>query len=1562
MKDKQELLLSLLKQKYASIKVGILIKGIVDINPVEIILNLAKELNKELKATIVGYDTAASVTEKVEFSNKIEDAVKWRSDPKYAGSIIAFIRGDSEKLHSLAEFDVVTERSLVEQLAEECLQQQTNTPASNFWMALNKMAPHFIFEDIYAFATAIFSQAAPIDAIPQNMWRLGLLCDSAILNNNIDSTERLVKNRELIIAIGQMSEEHRKKLSRSLTQANSKERDTLQTAYRDLQYFFKYGKRETLKKLDFSIVQRLLAASVKKDVNTQKKNDTTEENTNTQAATILRGKILDERIARAVVVPNVDVDAEALDELLKHVRVHFDEDSQDNKDSVPVVGGSFDNDQIVLDTPRPALRKAVGAACNETVWGGIFFSKEASLRDAISEEPDKFVDFTPTCDISSNVSFDGTPLFTVIKRFDQQFLEQGFENTDKFEPILDRLIAARGAIIPHIDLLMYYPILCLGADKELCKCLIEYIDAWADLLRAYNRNEAIMHQISQKGSTYVAKALLLLDVLYVKTPTEWKGVLLPLHPLYLWRYYEVFKDIDAKREQIKPAEADSLTKALTALPQILNFLIVDKMISGDSSAVLPCSGSIDMLPTFENKTNRYSGNDGIESIEEVLSRWLAFAPYTHQEIRISTIDAPDTAMVLKAIKAFIDKTGCTRVVYDAYLTRGQNGNHDLARIDYSAKDYDIGDLIQSRRICVNLKNVSDVKAVKQCMKQKPVHIVFCFDQSAYSIEYGPSSKHLYVNPLVITYDYDFDDITHQGEVFPSSDMESGMIGDYHKLMKATEAVSSNRTPRTTYSADANLGDIFSLITDDAARWLVAADRSTNNYLPNDSILIGEWSKTHRTVSIWASQESRIIDQYIRLLQKYNLYPQKNSLINILSHYSHISSEGLISIPRYGADFNAIETKKKGLIGTIFAAAWYSKKHNNSLVASLDTADARLWLNNSVYGNERADLVALRLDEESNTLHIQPIEVKTRDDHADAKIEINSASGEKQIVGHAADQIASVVGILKEIFHLVETDTIDMFVSARREVLKYQIVSECFRHIHQSEWQKKWSEIFKKIFRGERTSELNIEISGILLHIKLNETGNGRTELAVNYPYQENCTIDFIELTAKEIQNDIFGTKLITQNWKSIDYGQHDLAENDIHENRLIEDTEVIDPKYDQPSRNSINFDNSEDWEEKIPEGSLTKTGGNNTNHRSAKDVSQDEIRQLALDFRRSCKDYRINLKECDETRAIVGTSVIRFYFKLARGQALPPLRNQLDDIGREMKRTGILVQTTPNSDELILDVPRLQRDQVLYSEVISKTPTVTSPEQLYFPLGRTPDGRDIIKDLGTLPHLLVGGSTGSGKTVFLLTLLASLLKTHPTAKDLQLVLSSSGLEDFIRFDGIPHLVNGKVLSSAAETTKVIKDVVFTEFAKREKTLADARVADIIQYNAVHDEKLAPMVVVVDEFADLTDQFEKKKDKESLYTPIRQIAQMGRKRGIHLVLCTQRPAADLVPTNIKAQLNGRLALRVNDANSSRMILEEMGAQHLQKHGDMIFKNGNETERAQGYFISMEEIDEIVNGLR
>lgn len=1562
MMSKEDLVVALLHKQLSEIKVGIIVKGVNEISPEDTIKRLSTTENR-LYVAAIGYDEVREHSqEQFIITDSIEKAVLWRSMPECAGKIIVFIRNDTDKLHSLAEFDVITTRDIARFLIEQQISSENNAPTNSFWTALRATSDYYTFEALHEFVQSVVESGNSTEAIPRNMWRLNLLQDVEILGTKIKPEDRLEKNRDLIFAIGQLSEDSRKKLSRSLVRSKSEDKERLQKAYRSLQTLYKYGNRETLRDLDFETVQELFSASQKAD---KKKKDNSRESDETTGMsddiniTPIRPKELDHLISNAIVFGDEE-EQENIRELLGELHKHYDTETEENDESIPSIGGVFGERSIVLETHQTDLRKLVGKFNSENAWGGIMETEESVLKDAISADISAVHIFDPE-DKDSAIAFAGgidgkQALFDFIIQFDAQFDSKGIETAERFAPIISNLKDKREKLVGCLDLLMYYPALLFGASEESRINLIEYIKAWEQLYHAFCVNEPTMRQISAGGTSFIARALLLLDTLYVKTPKEWKGILLPLHPIHLWRYYEVFKTLPNKKTTLSDEDKKALSNVLTQLPQVLSFIVANSILTGTTEdRVLPCSGSIEMLSTFENKTNRYLGNDGSESIEEILTRWVGFAPYTRNEVRMCSIDAPDLIGNIRQIKSFMDKNSVKRVVYDVYLTRDQNGNTELSKLDYSGKDYEIGEYIRSGRISISIRNVKTPSDVKQALDAKPVHVAFYFDQSSYAIEFGPDSHNLYINPLVITYDYDFDEIQHKGSIYPSSEMDSGLIGDYHKLMKSADVISNNMNPRTTYNGNADMTAVVSTIADMQTQWLVVADRDTNNYQPEASIPIGEMQYDKRMVNVWAADNSRIIKQYLTLLRGYNLYPKTETLIEILRQFGHIASNGLISIPKFGADAQTIDNKKKGLLGTLFAASWYMQNHDDALVASLDDDKARLWLQNSKYGNERADLIGLYYDELSNTLHIEPIEVKTRDETPDATISKNDSDSKIcNITGHAAEQIASMIEILREIF-TADENQIDMFTSARREVLKYQIVSECFRNVHDSDWQKKWYHILKKAFSTNKLERLTIVISGLLLHIKLNEASGGE-HITCRNPDFDDCKIDYWKLTSREIQCDILGEEIPHREPVAPDF---DNSENTLSGKADVDDA-IIDIDIESSSGNIGNatdnkkgIHDSDTSDECKPTRDIATYAANTGNS-----VTHEEIDRLVKDFKRSCGDYHVSLKECNAEDTVIGPSVIRLKFRLGRGQTLSGLSNHLEDIGREMKRTGVIIQQVPNSDELLLDVPRLTREKVLFKDVIKSLPEVTSPEQLYFPLGRTPNGKDLFEDLGQMPHMLVGGSTGSGKSVFLFSMLAAMLMTHPRKEDLQLILSSSKLEDFIHFEGLPHLYSGHIISDAEEATRVIKEVIYDESERRGRLLAEARVANIIEYNRVETEKLAPIVVIIDEFADLADQLETKKEQNAFYKPVQRIAQAGRSRGIHLVICTQRPEAKLVPSTTKAQLNGRVALRVNDGISSRMIIEEPDAQYLQKHGDMIYKNGDVIERAQGYLIEIPELDQIV----
>jgi DNA segregation ATPase FtsK/SpoIIIE-like protein len=358
-------------------------------------------------------------------------------------------------------------------------------------------------------------------------------------------------------------------------------------------------------------------------------------------------------------------------------------------------------------------------------------------------------------------------------------------------------------------------------------------------------------------------------------------------------------------------------------------------------------------------------------------------------------------------------------------------------------------------------------------------------------------------------------------------------------------------------------------------------------------------------------------------------------------------------------------------------------------------------------------------------------------------------------------------------------------------------------------------------------------------------------------------------------------------------------------------------------------------------------------------LTEEEIKGLARRFLRSCEDFRVRVDRCDPKRAKVGPNVIRFYVRLADGQPLKPLYSHLNDIERQMQRSGLMLSTIPDSDEVALDVPRRQSEDVLFEQALPLLPFPQTPEHMPITIGVTPEGDPVIRDLGQMPHLLVGGTTGSGKTIFLYGVIASLLHTHPDPLSLRIFLSSSGLDDFFFFEGLAHLEGGEVVTGASRTLELLQTQIIQEFEGRGRMLASAHCRDIGEYNQRWEQPLAPLVVIIDEFADLADQLgSDRAAKQAFYDNIRRIAQMGRKRGVHLILCTQRPSANLVPTDIRTLMNARAALRVNDGDASRMILEESGAERLQEHGDMLFKETNRIIHARAYHTRREVLEEII----
>ncbi|MDO8655510.1 MAG: FtsK/SpoIIIE domain-containing protein [bacterium] len=1493
-----------------------MVRGIDGIEPGEVLTDLSSDESIELSVAAHGYPLPDG-----EFG-RIEDAVEWRGHAEKAGRILVFLKSDAAKMHSLGDFEEVTSRDLA---AHICLMARDhlspNEPHKRFWQAVGTLVDTIPLSLLEEFVDAVESASDSSSALGTLLWKLGFLPDSKILDAvNVSLDQRLLRNRYLLSKIGQLSEQSRKRLGAVLTRQTD-EANGLRSAYRDVMSFFRYGDKATLARLDYAVVEQLLEAG-KLRRTPEPELAGTEGGAQPEPEQDNDGPLKGAALQKAVAdrfLSTSDEDESALSDLADHIDQLLTSPEQAPTE---FVGDGFDGRSVQLKVSPElrALNELMGFACSGDSWGGILSTSKSDIKSAVRNwSPESFQKYNPE---DPNQGVSDRSVFDLIRGLDEQL----GDNRGLASAVED-LIASRAILSANLPVILANPLAAFGGRPAVRDALDGFLTAFGNILHLIRSNYADLAHQDQLVIDFVSTELLRLEVIHIETPTEWKAILTPLHPFHLWRFREIIKSARSRLGELNEEEHDQLVRALPNLPHLLHFVVFSPEIGG-GDIKLPQSGAIELLPTYENKTNRYLGVDGLDTLPTLLSRWADFAPYSEIDVKVSVVDPPDIPMCVSFVSDFVGTKANRGASLTIYLGRGQDATAEMLRLDLVNEHQEVGEQISSSRLRIKMVRFDGLQDLARKLESAPSHLVLSFDQSQYQLGHATRARELVVSPLVVAYEYRYSPALKRGEIAPSSEAHEGLFADYHFLVERAASLPAGQQIRLQTQAGETVAALNGLLESGAARWLAIADRVLTPYAPRQAVPLTEQRVGNRELGVWTSQESYAVQRLVRLLRGYNLNPQSNVVAELLKSFGHITANGILSLPLVGGNAQSRDAAEKGLLGSIIAAAWYRKRYPGSLIASLDSGLARIWL--ASRGSEkadRADLIGIRAD--GDKVVIEPIEVKARADDDAAHVE--HIPGSRRLVGKAIQQLEAMIKLLEPIFGLAEWQA--LLTPARREALRYQLFRECFKDVHEHELRSFWYAKLQEIF-SISSCPSNVELRGLALHVVFEQGGLDEEFEDLTRP------LSLVRLKTNGIQALLIEGNLspFPEIQLTEPIGPVELADENGSPKRPDESAPIA-PLEDARAETTI---------ETAPQ------------HRA---VSLDESVDLSRRFLRACQSYRILVDSCDPTRAVQGPTVWRFYVRLKPGQQLKDLRNKLEDIGREMGRSGLIVTTVADSQDVALDVPRTDRARVLLMDHFSELPDITSPEQMPVLIGVTPEGTHVVRDLSRMPHLLVGGTTGSGKTMFLYSVILALLSKHPNPNDLRLVLSTSGPEDFVFFEDLPHLEGGAVIEDANLAVTTLQMAVSTEAARRKDILTNARCRDIIEYNERNRANaLPPFVVIVDEFADLTDQFgSNRAARETFYANVRQIAQIGRKRGIHLVLCTQRPSAELVPTSIRSLLNGRVGLHVNDGTASKMILDEVGAENLQMHGDMLFKEHSVIRRAQGYFVSTHEIEEQVRSL-
>lgn len=357
-------------------------------------------------------------------------------------------------------------------------------------------------------------------------------------------------------------------------------------------------------------------------------------------------------------------------------------------------------------------------------------------------------------------------------------------------------------------------------------------------------------------------------------------------------------------------------------------------------------------------------------------------------------------------------------------------------------------------------------------------------------------------------------------------------------------------------------------------------------------------------------------------------------------------------------------------------------------------------------------------------------------------------------------------------------------------------------------------------------------------------------------------------------------------------------------------------------------------------------------------VNDEELKKQARLIEEKLQEFDIEVTVRD---AHPGPTVTQFTLQPSEGVKLSRIANLKNDLALALAAPSLRIEAPIPGKSLVgVEMPNTVRSIVHLREILESPEFVQSESNLTLPLGRDVAGKAMVASLNEMPHLLIAGATGSGKSVCMNTFLASLL--YQNAPDqLKLILIDPKRVELMPYDGIPHLLT-PVITDAEKALQALRWAV-AEMGRRLHRFSEVGARNIQEFNALQEEEenvIPRIVIVIDELADLMMR-QYKRDSETM---IVRISQMARAVGMHLIIATQRPSVDVITGLIKANVPTRIAFRVVGSVDSRTILDGIGAEDLLGKGDMLYLTAETSmpQRIQGIFTSTKEVERVINAVK
>lgn len=1533
------------------IRFGILARRLPSFDPVVLCREFESELTRQrCRIAFVGYTDEALAT----FSGvvtTVEQAVAWRNNDEIAVPILIFVNPlrPPEKIHSLELLEPFEDADLRQAVCREGKHSQPQH--SRIWSTLlTKEATRFL----PLVASQVISYYARLESgsdIGDALTALGLMPDPA-LARFADDREQFVKrlklNRGYIQKLLALEPKENRALARALRGREH------QSTFLTIQEYIQRPSIAILERLTLDAVDALfrikqgdlpiLPMPESGEISEPKFVQTKDEKPLPLDLLVL------DRVTQHTIEQSPEITA-LINEEIDWFREDPSSDQRPEREDVDERPKTSIVDRQEVTLVRPVERRDMHPLedvmriwVQTDRWGGIV----RPSGDEISPEnvrpiPQLVLEaaklaYTPFNPFTANLNDSSSQSLKVMFSVLEQAIDEVQAGDDHLVQLLETFDGLRRELAAHRTLFLYRPVVAT-ASNEIFEQISAYIRTFERLL---NRLRHIYPAVANLFETVerATAQLLALDVVIIDRPGNEAALLTTLHPLYLWQWLELARRTRANSDPLPPSEQGLLQKRVKHLPALLNTLqlhsgmfatrrhIDEPRLALAGSITVPTSDFMVGIPYYQPIARQGISLDGFQECQKLLEQFLALYPPARIGLVITMIDPPALRPMLEACAALYN-AGVDPLLHGAriqvYWTRPQPFAYDNWRID----DNDTLALFRDNpqwTFAIQSQHRRYAEITSHREESGKSHITLLCDPSESVVQpilrtaQGMPSP--FDVPIQLTYDSNRDRV----RLTPAPG--GGLFDLYAGVRNALSGELNRRTLGVGHTYVISATDIEKLL--DLSTWLMVIDRPHGTLEMSTTAYRIAWESFEtRTRTIYTRDQERWDNHFVdQLLDPTTIHQYLDEALAVIPN-------GLLATIRAPltsedeTNHRALQPNTfEQLQGIMSLTHWYRSEQEGIALIDISTAAFKDWFSvPSPLTNSVNWLLAACLKKDQVLFDLIAMQAYT-----DTELPIPSLVEAQPYLQH----LTTCARTIEQLFAPDAETT--LIGPIRRELLRLSLSTAIFaptrrrggakREEHVSS-KSAWANALNRFFT-EYTPDIRLNVVRVVLQ------GTARPEsqsLGSDKFHQYPASI----LTLPGIARLSSMARPISprqSNQENLQEPPTVETERPIYardDNAAVTDHAIEQDARSAPSQESLPLDPTR---------------------------QHDAVMEQAAQLRRVLIEYGIAVSSVDAERTQIGPRIVRYWVKLQPPAGrLNEVQKYAADIARELGSKSVpLIDNIPGEKYIGIDLAREHFEIVPLMPALQQFSTndVTS---LLIAMGVDVAGGRVRADLVRLPHLLVAGSTGSGKTMFLLGLIMSLV-WQQRANNLELLLIDPKQTDFVVFERLPHLREGRIFYDPADAIEVLRHITGTELDRRTRLLREAGCPNNLEFNRRYpDRRLSWITIVIDEFADIIITLPRAR-REEFERQIGRLAAIGRSKGIHLIIATQRPTTDIITGTLKANIPGRVSFRLPSGTDSRTILDRTGAENLLGNGDMLALLDGNAHRVQGYYAPFDEIERLI----